>query len=158
MKIIEELLKMKFPTVDTASLMEIIAATPNPEIATEIMCGIYVEPNVGSHKRVQNTNKLLCVFISYNKWINKIEYTYQEKRTRGGYFAKGTKVEDVTIDTFDSLQVKSSDDATYLYIPTGEFRTVNSTMSFEDWMNLPYVPTEAEEKMLASQNIYDLQQ
>lgn len=154
MKIIQELLKMKFPSVDTNSLMEIISATPNPEVATEIMCGIYVEPNVGSHTRVQHKNYGVCTFVSYDKWNCYINYSYESEVTKGGYFPKETEKEDITMENFDKLKVSSSADSVWLIIPTGKMMTNTGTMPFVSWMELPYVPTETEIKIINSQNIY----
>lgn len=154
MKIIQELLKMKFPTVDINSLMEIISATPNPELATEIMCGIYCEPNIGSHNRVQHKNRGVCTFISYHKWTNTLVYSYQEEVTKGAYFPKNTEKKDINMDNFESMKVSSGSDSVWLVIPTGEYRTQQSSTNFQDWMELPYVPTETEVRMLESQNMY----
>lgn len=154
MKIIHELLKMKFPNVDTNSLIEIISATPNPEVATEIMCGIYVEPNVGSHTRVQHKNYGVCTFVSYDKWNCCINYSYKSEVTKGGYFPKGTNKEDITMENFNSLKVSSSADSVWLSIPTGEMMTNTGTMPFVPWMELPYVPTEAELRIIEAQNMY----
>lgn len=154
MKIIQELLKMKFPSVDTNSLMEIISATPNPEVATEIMCGIYVEPNVGSHTRVLHKNYGVCTFVSYDKWNCCINYTYQRETTEGGYFPKGTKEQDVTMENFDKLKVSSGGDSVWLAIPTGKMITNKGTMPFAPWMELPYVPTEVEVRIIEAQNMY----
>ncbi|NBP00872.1 MAG: hypothetical protein EBU90_12200 [Proteobacteria bacterium] len=154
MKIIAELLKMKFPTVDINSLMEIISATPNPEIATEIMCGIYSEPTVGSHTRVMHKDRGLCIFISYDKWSNEITYSYEQQETKGAYFPKGTLKEEVTMENFNSLKVSSSGDSVWYHIPTGNMLQHKGTMCFASWMELPYVPTEAEVRMLEAQNLY----
>jgi hypothetical protein len=154
MKIIQELLKMKFPTVDINNLMEIIAATPNPEIATEIMCGIYIEPNIGSHTRVQHRDRGICTFISYDKWNDELKYEYQQQETKGAYFPKGTLKEDINMENFNSLKVSSSNDSVWYHIPTGNMIQQKGSTSFSSWMELPYVPTEAEVRMLESQNIY----
>jgi hypothetical protein len=139
-KIIQELLKLKFPTVDINNLMEIINATPNPELATEIMCGIYCEPNVGSHTRVQHKNKGVCTFKSYDKWTNSLVYLYEEEATKGAYFPKDTLKKDINMDNFESMKVSSGSDSVWLVIPTGEFRTLSNSMSYQDWMELSYVP------------------
>lgn len=154
MKIIQELLKMKFPTVDINSLMEIINATPNPELATEIMCGIYTEPTVGSHTRVQHKSKGVCTFKSYDKWTNTLVYSYQEESTKGAYFPKGTEKKDINMDNFESMKVSSGPETVWCYIPTGEYRTQQNSTSFEEWMELPYVPTETEVKILELENLY----
>jgi hypothetical protein len=141
---------MKFPNVDIPALMEIIGATPNPEIATEIMCGIYVEPSVGQHTRVNHSSKGVCVFISYSKWDNMVTFMYEDKITKGGYFPDGTKVTDVPFETMEEMTCSSStENCVYLHIPTGKVRKLTAAMTFEDWMKLEYSPTKYETEMLA---------
>lgn len=155
MKIIQALLEIKFPNANINAIMEILAATPNMELATEILCGLYVEKSVNGHVRVQHKDKGVLTFVSYNKWDNNISYSYVENLTQGAYFPKGTKKEDVTIETLESMRCSSNtSDCIYLYIPTGKTRESKSTMQFEDWMSLPYVPSEAEARMLAAENMY----
>lgn len=36
-KIMQKLLEVTYPAINTESLLEIVGATPNPEIATEIL-------------------------------------------------------------------------------------------------------------------------
>jgi hypothetical protein len=139
-KIIQELLKLKFPSVDINSLMEIISATPNPELATEIMCGIYVEPNVGSHTRIEHRSKGICCMKSYDKWNNSLVYLYEEECVKSAYFPKGTLKLEITMDNFESMKVSNNGDVVWLNIPTGEFRTLSGSMSFQDWMEYPYAP------------------
>ncbi len=145
MKIIQELLKLKFPTVEINSLMEIITATPNPELATEILCGIYIEPNIGSHTRVQHRDRGICTFISYDKWNNELKYSYEEETHKNAYFPKGTLKKDINMENFDSLKVPSTGDTVWLSIPTGEFRTLKGSTNFQDWMELPYAVSIEED-------------
>jgi hypothetical protein len=154
-KIIQALLEIKFPNANIDAILEILAATPNMELATEILCGLYVEKSVNGHVRVQHKDKGVCTFVSYNKWDNNVSFAWVENLTQGAYFPKGTKKEDVTIETLESMKCSSNNpDVVYLYIPTGKTRDNKGSMLFEDWMELPYVPTEAEVRMLESQNIY----
>lgn len=155
MKIIQALLEIKFPNANIDAIMEILAATPNMELATEILCGLYVEKSVKGHVRVQHKDRGVLTFVSYNKWDNNISYSYVETLSQGAYFPKGTKKEDVTIETLESMKCSSNtSDCVYLYIPTGKTAERKSTMLFEEWMALPYVPSESEVKMLAAENMY----
>jgi hypothetical protein len=62
-----------FPKENIESIMEVIGATPNPEVATQILLGIYVEPVV-QESAIKGDNA--CVFKSYDKWSNTVNYTY----------------------------------------------------------------------------------
>jgi hypothetical protein len=155
MKIIQALLEIKFPNADINAILEILAATPNMELATEILCGLYVEKSINGHVRVQHKDRGVLTFVSYNKWDNNISYSYVENLTQGAYFPKGTKKEDVTYESIDSMKCSSNNpDVVYLHIPTGKTRDNKGTMLFEDWMSLPYVPTEMEIKVMEHENLY----
>lgn len=136
-KIMQKLLEVTYPAINTESLLEIVGATPNPEIATEILCGLYVEPAI-EHKMVVSEREGVLTFMSFDKWNNRVNYSYLQKDTKSTYFPKGTKVSDVTMENFDSLKVSSSSvDAVYLNIPTGTVSTRTSYTSLEGWEKLP---------------------
>lgn len=133
----QKLLEVTYPAINTESLLEIVGATPNPEIATEILCGLYVEPAI-EHKMVVSEREGVLTFMSFDKWNNRVNYSYLQKDTKSTYFPKGTKVSDVTMENFDSLKVSSSSvDAVYLNIPTGTVSTRTSYTSLEGWEKLP---------------------
>mgnify|MGYP000561855241 FL=1 len=136
-KIMQKLLEVTYPAINTESLLEIVGATPNPEIATEILCGLYVEPAI-EHKMVVSEREGVLTFMSFDKWNNRVNYSYLQKDTKSTYFPKGTKVSDVTMENFDSLKVSSSSvDAVYLNIPTGTVSKRTSYTSLEGWEKLP---------------------
>lgn len=133
----QKLLEVTYPAINTESLLEIVGATPNPEIATEILCGLYVEPTI-IHKMVVSEREGVLTFMSFDKWNNRVNYSYLQKDTKTSYFPKGTKVSDVTMENFDSLKVSSSSvDAVYLNIPTGTVSKRTSYTSLEGWEKLP---------------------
>lgn len=133
----QKLLEVTYPAINTESLLEIVGATPNPEIATEILCGLYVEPAI-EHKMVVSEREGVLTFMSFDKWNNRVNYSYLQKDTKTSYFPKGTKVSDVTMENFDSLKVSSSSvDAVYLNIPTGTVSKRTSYTSLEGWEKLP---------------------
>lgn len=141
-KIIKALLESKFSNVNVDAILEVINASPNPQIATEILCGLYEETKI-EHKLVKskNTSEGVLTFSNYDKWTDKVHYSYMSPETRGAYFPKGTKKEDVSIDKFESMKINSSNDAEYLHIPTGEMKKCTSYMSSDTWNNLLPVET-----------------
>ena len=133
----QKLLEVTYPAINTESLLEIVGATPNPEIATEILCGLYVEPTI-VHKMVMSEREGILTFTSFDKWNNRVNYSYLQKDTKSTYFPKGTKVSDVTMENFDRLKVSSShEEAVYLNIPTGTVSKRTSYTSLEGWEKLP---------------------
>lgn len=154
-KIMQKLLEVTYPSIDIQSLMEIVGNTPNPELATEMLCGLYTEPKI-EHKRVKSSgSEGVLTFISYDKWNDKVNYSYMAKETKGAYFPKGTKQEDVNMENFDKLKLSNSgNETTYLYIPTGKESKKESYISLESWLKLPYEPSEGEKKQLEQENIF----
>ena len=137
-KIINKLLSVTFPNVNVEALMEVIVSTPNPEVACEILCGLYVEPLLPQFVISRRANGVLQ-FISFDKWNSSITYSYQRPETKSSYFPKGTKKEDINMSNFDELKVNSSSNAEYFSIPTGVMETCTSTMSLKDWMEATVV-------------------
>ena len=82
MKIESKLLALMYPTVDTVLLMDIITATPNPVVATEILCGLYVRPAIQELPcekfKTYRKQQADFRFVGYNKWDNQVIYCYKE--------------------------------------------------------------------------------
>lgn len=81
-KIIKALLQSKFKDIDVDVLMEIISVTPDVEVATEMLCGIYEAPEVPvepSNNMLETYNDRTNIkFISFDKWCNEVNYSYQD--------------------------------------------------------------------------------
>jgi hypothetical protein len=135
-KIIQQLLVKTFPTMDITSLMEVINATDKPEIATEILCGIYVAPETGATIRTHE-GRGTVEFKGYDKWKDEISCTYQEPVTKSGYFPKETDRGIITLENFDTLKVPYSSNTISVSIKTEEFRLAKYTCSLETWLQLP---------------------
>jgi hypothetical protein len=151
-KIIEKLLTVTFPTVDVNSLLEVVTATPNPTIATEILCGLYEEPILPKLVQETSGDKRELTFKSYNKWDDKVHYSYIKEKTINGYFPKGTVREEITLENFKEREVswKSGMDQVSFSLKTGETSVDTSYCSSSNWLgytNLDYQFTE----MLAQQ-------
>jgi len=90
-KIIKALLGAKFPGIDLDALTEIIMHTPNPDISTEVLCGLYEEPEVSPLISLSyikdHESRTNYIFISYDKYTNEVKYSYQERIQRS-YWCK----------------------------------------------------------------------
>ena len=135
-KIIEKLLTVTFPTVEINNLLEIVSATPNPELATEILCGLYEEPKLPINVQDNSAEKKELTFSSYDKWTDRVCYSYIKEKTINGYFPKGTIKEDITLDNFKEKQVdwRSGQDQINISIKTGESILDSSYCSSSDWL------------------------
>ena len=139
-KVIKALLAIKFANCDVEALCEIVNATPNPDVATEILCGLYEEPiipeksilNMYLGNKDRNTE---CTFESYNKWDTRVTFRYLKIKTRSGYFPKEIDTNIITNDNFNELVVNEKSVPTrYITIETGETYGDTSTCDLEDWL------------------------
>jgi|GEM_PF-5112402 len=142
-KVIKVALESKFPSekgFGITRILEVIEATPNPTIATEILLGIYEEPVI-PHKNVIHKNEGELTFVSYNKWQDRVNYSYDQIETRSAYFPKSIDKSEVTLENFDKLRVSYEDGMVQsISIPTGKVLKRTSYVSLETWNSYPEVP------------------
>ena len=128
------LLSNVFPHVDITLLEEVINATPNTGVATEILCGIYLEPEVP--QQVWNDDKTRTYIMdSFNKWTGNVSYHYFTPKKISAYFPPEVKKEDITEDNYQSLRCGSGDkDAYHHWLPTSEMEKSTTSMELSKWM------------------------
>ena len=128
------LIELTFPSVDVDALMEVIAATPNSRVATEILCNVYTEPNFVKDK-IGNSDGYLRTFVSYDKWSEEILYKYEEPETVYCYFPSTVKKEDITTENYEALSCSynSNNDSYRHGVKTGKMKLCNSRLSIKDW-------------------------
>ena len=73
-KIITVALASAKPSVE--ALLELINATSNPTVATEILLGIYEDPTINPIPAFEINSQTNIVFGSYDKFTEEIAYTY----------------------------------------------------------------------------------
>ena len=154
-KIIAKLLEVSYPGINTSVLLEIVQATPDPQIATEMLCGLYSYPEIVNTRVMSTSSEGVLTFKSYDKWQDKVHYSYEKAETKSGYFPKTIQKKDVTLENFDSLKCSWKEGETHtLYIPTGKMEERESYMSLSSWERLKYAPTENEIRQLEAENMY----
>jgi hypothetical protein len=137
-KIIKALLEAKYPTVDVASLLEIVNATPNASLATEIICGLY-EPPIVSFNSVMNNAE--CQYVRYDKWEDRVHYKYMKNKMISMYVTKGFDTSVITVDNYKEHQVAwSSRDTESFYLTTDEMVEESSSTHLENWQSKAYEP------------------
>ena len=91
-KIIAALLKKTYPSIDTESIMEIVMMTPNPQLATEKLCGIYEAPSVpmspGKYWVNRYSNRMEMALNSYDEWHDTVSYSYTAYKQEYIYYPK----------------------------------------------------------------------
>jgi hypothetical protein len=133
-KIIEVALTGKFGTEAVTSLMEVIGATPNPEMATEILLGVYVQPEIPN--AVVNAKGLEKTLVSVDYWTNTVYYSYEEEVRKHIYVHVDTDTSLITLENYKEYMINYSDaNSTAFSFSTGEFRQTNSQCSIQDWLS-----------------------
>lgn len=111
-KLIRALLEAKFPGIDLEALTEIVMATPNPDLATEVLCGLY-EPEVinefiSDKYKEDYKSKTNFVFNTYNKYKDELSYYYQEFESFNYWVKSGEEIptmEEATNEYFKQYEV-----------------------------------------------------
>jgi len=134
-----------FPKQDIESIIEVINATPNPEIATQILLGIYEEPVI-QHSAVYNNKD--CYFISYNKWDEKVNYYYMINDSKHIYVKKGTDTSLINENNYEEFSVQyHSDNAIGYRITLSTLVKSISETHISNWNGKPLVPKKEDENI-----------
>lgn len=134
MNLERKLLELSFPNVNVDSLMEVIGATANPRVATEILCGVYTDPVV-SKEKISRDN-VLRTFVLYDKWLDQINYSYLQEQTVYEYFPNSVDRESITLDNYKSLKCDYGSDTYRFGIKTGIMEKRGDWTSVADWNKL----------------------
>lgn len=130
----KKLIELTFPTVNVDSLMEIIVATPNSRVATEILCGVYIEPVFIKDKL--SSNGVARTFMSYDKWIEQVQYSYLQEEIKYEYFPHTVDKETINAENYKSLACGYNDEAYRHSVKTGVMETRTDWCSIKDWDRL----------------------
>jgi hypothetical protein len=132
-KIIEVALTGKFGAEAVTNLWDVITATPNPEMAAEILLGVYVKPEI-PNTIVENNVKKTVVSVDY--WQALVTYSYEEEVRKHLYVEDSLDTSVITLENwkqFDNAYGKSNIKS--FYLPTGEIKTKQSHTSIGDWLS-----------------------
>ena len=132
-KIIEVALTGKFGTEAVTSLLEVIVATPNPEMATEILLGVYVQPEIPN--AVINVQGLEKTLVSVDYWTNTVYYSYEEEVKKHIYVHKDTDTSLINLENYEMFRKNYADDVKSFTLATGVFKEMKSQCSIQDWLS-----------------------
>jgi len=128
-KIIAAALSAKFPNSDIPTLLEIVGATGNPVVATEMLLGIYQNPSIPKSVRLRGK---VHTFISYDKWANSVISSYPSTRSRHNYFETEEEANSAT-EWDPSRHQYSGDSLPYKRVFDVAYDATDSN-SLETWM------------------------
>lgn len=133
-KIIEVALTGKFGADAVTNLMEVIGATPNPEMATEILLDIYVKPEIPN--KVVNAQGMEKTAVNVDYWHGTVVYSYDEEVRRHMYVDKDIDTSLITVDNYMEYDKDYGVSNTKsFYLSTGEIKNRQSNCTFSDWLS-----------------------
>lgn len=133
-KIIQKALSLAYPKESLSALNQVINATPNPIIATEILLGLYVKPVLPT--KVKDRTGVVKLLKNRDDWRQVVTYSYLTPKRIGAYYPKGTDEKSLNDNNWESLKCKSSnDDSCYLYFTSKTMEERQSECSYEEWLN-----------------------
>lgn len=132
-KIIKLALGLSYPTDKLTALQEVISATPNAQMATEILLGVYEKPNVPS--KVKTKEGQIRVLKSVDFWINRVYFTFLKGKRIGAYYPKGTDEKTLNDNNWQSLKCSSGDNTIYLYFTSTEMEEKEDYCDLDVWLS-----------------------
>jgi hypothetical protein len=131
----KKLIELTFPTVNVDNLMEVIVATSNPRVATEILCGIYTEPVLVKDKIT--SSGVARTFVLYDKWLDQINYSYLQEEIKYAYFPETVDKETITTENYKLLECDYGISGAYRHgVKTGVMEKRGDWCSIKDWDRL----------------------
>ena len=134
--IIEIALSSKFTAEQMPSIMKIIHATPNPDVAVETLLGIYKLPEIpavpGNLERFQS-NVRNITFKSFDKFTGMVSYTCNHMKTKSGWIENVT---DTIVENIINASRYVDDAAASLKMSHDEFRKNYTYHTFDDTLEL----------------------
>jgi hypothetical protein len=131
-KIIKAALLSKFSAEALPSIMEVINATPNPILATEILLGTYEQPELPETTVSKDKVRTLK---SVDYWLDQVHYTYEVAETKSFYIHEDTDKDQVTIENYEQFMIDRTQNAVWIGIPTGKTSISSSWCSIDSWLN-----------------------
>ena len=130
-----------FPEKNIWSIMEVIGATPNPDIATAILLGIYEEPVIQA-SAIKDDKE--CYFINYDKWSNTVKHWYMEQDTKHIYISRDTDKTQITEENYETFKVSyNSESCVGHTVKLSTQRKVETTCDLGYWNGKPMVEDKA---------------
>lgn len=125
-----KLLGLMYP--DTVELIsELIENSKNPEVALELVVGVYVSPIIPA-KVIKDKTELFC--LDFDKWEDKVHYYYTENKRVNKYFPKSVDKDTITKDNYLELCCSWSDECYSHWITLDEIVVKNDYMDLARWM------------------------
>jgi len=134
-KVYKAALVNKFQGASIENLLKVIYATPNPEIAMELVLNIYEEPVI--EQTVIDTNGKKLTFISFNAFEREVIYSYQQNKSVHIYIDRNIQdITEITPENYQDYRKSWGDNTVSYNVIFPEIETVHSTMNLSSWNKL----------------------
>lgn len=135
-KIIESALSTKFGAENAQALLEVVMNTPNANIATEKLLGIYEEPVLKT--LVTNNSGKALTLVSYDIWNDRVDYKYWEPKTIHVYVNEDTDTSLINAENYQEFAVDYQDSGIKSFrFNTQELSEKTSYCSIGNWLSYP---------------------
>lgn len=129
-------LQSKFNDEQIDVLLEIVNATENPQIAIELLLGIYEQPYIA--KYVDHPEKGILTFTEYSKIKDKVYYSYQRQRKVSIYVDENANVSLINADNYkEYVKDYDIDRVKRISVATNDWETVNDFCYYSTWIQYP---------------------
>lgn len=131
-KVLKMAIKNSIQDINLDNLIEVLEATGNSMVATEIMLGIYDMPNIPLVTTSRNRKR---TFKSYNKFANVVEFDYEEERSQTCFFRTKEEMENtVEYSSKMKIYVSSSEEELYPFKKQLSYTyTGSSSCNLAEW-------------------------
>lgn len=121
-KIIKAALAAKYPTASVDALLDVVMGTPNPQIAAEMLLDVYLHPIVHAEPHETcNAHEANKVFINYDKWHDQVNYSYNPRKSKYGWYLKSLPENERYDTCIDGYDVNRTQCAAKLNLTEEEF-------------------------------------
>jgi hypothetical protein len=130
-KVFKAALECKYHGMSVDNLLRVIYATPNPEVAMELMLGIHEEPVI--NQVVVDSNNRKLTFISFNTFGREVNYSYEQNKSVHIYVSKDVNVAEITSENYQEYKKSWGDNTTGHNVIFPEMEELQSTMTLSAW-------------------------
>ena len=140
--IIEVALRSKFKDIDTNVLLKVINATPNANIATAMLLGIFEEPVLsGSAVNLRDDQIGEAIYISHNVFTDEVRFSYQRNNIKKRYYKTEEDAKAGSSDEWTNCEPYRTGTYTVERVWDLGITTSEAICSIDKWMsNAPELP------------------
>ena len=136
-KILKIALEAKLANISVDALLDVINATPNPEIAAEVLLGIYPPLKIAPFKLSIRNSNYHCRYLSYDKYTDRLVFTSQRHKKVDAMVSKNIEspkeVDIICRYSEKSKFTEPKEGWKNVYIPISELEEYTDSCSLAVW-------------------------